>query len=113
MTEIHELLQQLGITANYRGFYPTSLALALAAQDPRRLEAVTKDIYYAVAAQTGDQWKTVERNIRTAVRRAWAVNPDLLQRMAGYPMFGPPTVSEFLAIAASWLRTGAHSSVLP
>ena len=42
-----------------------------------------------------------ERNIRTAVQIAWRTNPELLREMAGYPLDGPPTASEFLEILSN------------
>ena len=43
----------------------------------------------------------VDQNIRTAVQIAWRTNPELLREMAGYPLDGPPTASEFLEILSN------------
>ena len=43
----------------------------------------------------------MDRNIRTAVQIAWRTNPELLREMAGYPLDGPPTASEFLEILSN------------
>ena len=48
-------------------------------------------------------WTAVERNIRTAVSRAWSVNPDLLCQMAGYPLESEPTSSQFIEIISSYI----------
>ena len=50
---------------------------------------------------SGRKWTAVERNIRTAVQIAWRTNPELLREMAGYPLDGPPTASEFLEILSN------------
>ncbi len=50
---------------------------------------------------------TVERNIRTIILRAWRVNRKGLQELAGYPLEGPPPVSDFLQILVSYLRRHA------
>ena len=65
------------------------------------LEAVTKEIYWEVGSRCGRKWTAVERNIRTAVQIAWRTNPELLREMAGYPLDGPPTASEFLEILSN------------
>lgn len=103
MIAIYKLLQRLGVTPKYKGFRKTAIAMSLIAANPRRLEAVTKEVYMVVGDETGTHWKTVERSIRTVVQRVWDVNPQLLQEMAGYPLQGPPTASEFLAILAGQL----------
>ena len=46
------------------------------------------------------QWTTVERSIRTAVERAYKINPILLCKIAGYPLTCIPTASEFIEIIA-------------
>ena len=64
------------------------------------------------------QWTTVERSIRTAVERAYKINPILLCKIAGYPLTCIPTVSythldvykrQFPRRAASTGRTGPTS----
>ena len=85
MTAVQDILRSFGITRCYKGFKHTEYAICLAIQDESRLEAITKEIYMETAAHFECNWTAVERNIRTAVSRAWSVNPDLLCQMAGYP----------------------------
>ena len=54
-----------------------------------------------LGSRCGRKWTAVERNIRTAVQIAWRTNPELLREMAGYPLDGPPTASEFLEILSN------------
>ena len=63
----------------------------------------TKEIYMETAAHFECNWTAVERNIRTAVSRAWSVNPDLLCQMAGYPLESEPTSSQFIEIISSYI----------
>lgn len=74
---------------------------SLAVDQEDSLEAVTKEIYWEVGSRCGRKWTAVERNIRTAVQIAWRTNPELLREMAGYPLDGPPTASEFLEILSN------------
>ena len=46
-----------------------------------------------------------ERNVRTAVSRAWQVNPELLRAVAGYPLDAAPTASEFIEMLASYIQS--------
>lgn len=100
MTDVQDILRSLGIT---RCFKHTEYAVSLAVQDMSRLEAVTKEIYMETAHHFGCRWTAVERNIRTAVSRAWSLNPSLLAWMAGYPLDLEPSASEFIEIISSYI----------
>ena len=101
-TAVQDILRSLGITRCYKGFKHTEYAICLAIQDESRLEAITKEIYMETAAHFECNWTAVERNIRTAVSRAWSVNPGLLCQMAGYPLESEPTSSQFIEIISSY-----------
>ena len=103
MTVIQDTLHLFGITRCYKGFQHTAYAIYLAVQDESRLEAVTKEIYMEPAFHFNCTWTAVERNIRTAVARAWKINRPLLAEIAGYPLACPPTASEFIEILASYI----------
>lgn len=110
---IQETLRLFGITRCYKGFKHVEFAVALAVSEENRLEAVTKEIYMETASHFNCKWTAVERNIRTAVARAWSVNPALLCEMAGYPLTCTPTASEFIEIIASYiLRSSQPQSYL-
>ena len=101
---VQDTLQALGITRSYRGCLRAATAIELVLEDEDRLEAVTKEIYREVAKRCRCNWYAVERNIRTAVQRAWRINRPLLTQMAGYPLEAPPNASEFIAIVADYMR---------
>lgn len=103
MTSIQEILRLLGITRCHKGFKHIEFSVALAVSEEDRLEAVTKEIYMETASYFHCKWTAVERNIRTAVARAWKVNRPLLCELAGYPLTCPPTASEFIEIIASYI----------
>ena len=96
MIVIQDTLRPLGITRCYKGFLHTAYAIQLAVEDESRLEAVTREIYMETAAHFDCKWTAVERNIRTAVSRAWKINRPLLCEMAGYPLACTPAASEFI-----------------
>lgn len=103
LTNIQEVLRPFGITPCYKGYRYIVYAVNLAVTDEFRLEAIIKEIYMETAAHFDCNWATVERNIRTIVNRAWAVNPNLLSNIAGYPLYHQPTISEFLEILVSYI----------
>lgn len=103
MTTIQNILRPFGITKCYKGFHLVCFSIQLAVNDDFRLGAVTKEIYMVTASHFNCNWKAVERNIRTVVIKAWNVNPDLLSQMAGYPLDGTPSASEFIEIVSSYI----------
>lgn len=114
MQGIRDTLRSLHISKNYKGYTQAIFALELALQDENRLLSVTKEIYMVVGEREGASWHTVERNLRTIVKRAWERNPELLEKMAGYQLPVPPKVSEFLDIVSGYLqREVLHHDLRP
>lgn len=105
-TEIYDLLYQLGVTANYTGFFHTAYAVSLCAEQPDRLLLVTKWLYPEVAKQYHTNWKAVERNIRTVSDIIWRENRPLLERLARRTLSKRPRTTQLLAILASSLSSG-------
>lgn len=101
MEHVAESLRRLGILRTYLGHRAVLAAVQLALEDESRLHQVTKGIYMEAARRCGQSWSAVERNIRTAARRAWEANPRYLERLAGYPMNRPPSASELIEILAT------------
>ena len=96
--DIFDLLCQLGISANYTGFFQTACAVELCRAEPERLLLVTKRVYPEVARLCGTSRSAVERNIRTACGIAWENNRRLLERLARKPLPQKPHNAQFLAI---------------
>ena len=103
MTIIYDLLYQLGVTANYTGFFHTAYAISLCAEQPDRLLLVTKWLYPEVARQYGTNWKAVERNIRTVSCIIWRENQSLLEELAHRRLDQRPRNAEMLSILVSSL----------
>ena len=102
-SDIYDLLYRLGMAANYRGFFHTAYAVSLCAEQPDRLLLVTKWLYPEVARQYQTNWKTVERNIRTAGNVIWRENRPLLEQLARRPLQEKPRNTQLLAILAASL----------
>lgn len=78
LSKIYDLSYQLGVTANYTGFFHTAYAVMLCLGQPDRLLLVTKWLYPEVAKQYRTNWKAVERNIRTTNDIIWRETRPLL-----------------------------------
>ena len=102
--EINELLQELGVTANYMGYYHSSYAVSLAVRDREYLLSVTKSLYPEVARHYNTSATAVERNIRTVVSYVWNHSQGTLMEIARCRLSDKPTASQFIAILAAHLK---------
>lgn len=101
--QIDNLLQSLGIGHQYYGHRLTISAMHLMLRDEDSLLCIKHGIFQPLAAQYNCDWRAIERNLRTVIRRAWRRNAPLLTQIAAYPLLDIPTVTEFLDILASHL----------
>ena len=98
---INELLYTLGIGRQYLGHNITAQAVGMVILDENCLLCVKQGIYIPIAAQRHCDWRTIERNMRTVIHRAWTLNARRLEEIAVYPLQREPTVTEFLDILSS------------
>lgn len=106
MVQIYDLLYQLGVTANYMGFFYTSYAVWLCAQEPERLQLVTKWVYPDVAEHYQTNWKAVERNIRSVIAMVWDNNLEQLNELASCRLIRRPRPAQFLSILVNEVSRG-------
>ena len=104
LSPIYNLLYNLGVTANYTGFFHTAYAVYLAAREPERLTLVTKWLYPEVARRYNTTARSVERNIRTVAGIVWSDNRDRLEALTRCPIPTRPSASKFLAMLTSCIR---------
>ena len=103
--DIFDLLNRLGISANYTGFFQTACAVELCRTAPERLLKITKRVYPEVAKLCRTSCSAVERNIRTVCGMAWENNRCFLEQMAHKPLPKKPHNAQFLAILLYSLTT--------
>ena len=101
--QIRELLCSLGIGRNYLGHNILIEAIQRILCDKNRLLHVKDEILRPIAMQHQCDWRTVERNIRTVIHRAWKLNRPLIESMARYPLDQEPTVTEFLDMLTEYV----------
>lgn len=108
--KITNLMLQLGIPSNIKGFAYTRTAILylIKVYDIHQF-AITKDIYPEVAKIHNTTVSRAERGMRYAVDVAWGRgNSSLQEEIFGYstnPNKGRPTNSEFLMRLADYLKS--------
>ena len=99
----YDLLHQLGVSANYKGFFISAYAVTLCMQQ-KCLLLVTKWLCPEVARHYGTNWRAVERNTRTVSAIAWKRNRPLVETLAQrhFKRYLPST--KFLALLIHAVR---------
>ena len=101
MNELYVLLNRIGVTSNYIGYYYAAHAVLLSMHQPRRLVQVTKWIYPAVAKHYETTAYAVERNIRTVVNMVWQNHREVFESVFEMRLKNKPGNAQFLAIITS------------
>ena len=102
---IEEVVRRLGVPGTCQGMRALIWGVDLVLGEPELLYAVTKELYPAVGEKCRTGWKSVERNLRTAVSICWERgNRPLLDEMAGFPLQVRPTVGEFIDYIAHYIK---------
>ena len=112
LTDLHEeitdLLDRLDVTPNYNGYNCIREALKIAVQTQGRMPSVSKEIQPAVAKKLSVTSASVERSIRTAIKRSWEKITDS-SKMKFFGSYAlkeewSPTNGEYIAIIAEKLK---------
>lgn len=108
--DVVRVVRRLGFLFSYRGTSCLVDAVLLCVHDPEALTAVTKRVYPAIAKETGAKWRTVERNLRTAVEAFWERgNREFLNELAGYDLRVRPSVGEIINYITGYIREQERS----
>ncbi|HAP21101.1 sporulation initiation factor Spo0A C-terminal domain-containing protein [Frisingicoccus caecimuris] len=104
MSRIDDVLKALGIRRTYKGYYYVADAVRLVMEDASLLLYISKSLYPEIARIHNTTINCVERDIRTVVKRCWGSEyADILESMAGIPLYEKPTSGEFIDILSSYL----------
>lgn len=111
---ITEIIHQIGVPAHIKGYHYLRFAIMTAVENPEIINAVTKQLYPAVAKKFETTSSRVERAIRHAIEVAWdRGDVEVLNSYFGYTIHtsrGKPTNSEFIAMISDKLRIGMKSA---
>lgn len=106
--ECRKLMTELGLPPHIKGYRYAITAIRLMVEDGNILDAITKELYPAVAEVYSTTPCRVERGIRHGVELVWDRGDlDVLNRYFGNTVSihkGKPTNSEFLATCAGIIR---------
>ncbi len=102
MKKVESILRTLGIGRHYKGYDLACHAIRLAIDEPSRLCNMKKHLFTPMAALFHCDERTIERNLRTLIRRAWDNNPEAMRQVAGYRLLWCPPVSEFLSFMVDY-----------
>lgn len=110
---ILDTLNKIGISAAVRGYRYMRIILHKSVRDPKCLNRITK-LYEEIGKQNEVSSLSVERAIRTAIKRAWDIgNHEYINDIFGYSVNsnkGNPTNTEFLSVVTDRITMLANSS---
>ena len=116
--QITEMIHDIGVPANIKGYRYLREAIKLAAEDMDRINNMTECIYKPIALADNSTPKRVRTAIMRAIEIAWDRGDlNTLQNFFGYTVSnikGKPTNSEFIALLADklslWIK--AHTDIM-
>ena len=107
---VTEMLHQIGVPAHIKGYHYIRDSIIMCVRRQQMINAVTKELYPAVAERYDTTPSRVERAIRHAIEVAWDRGDiDVLNSYFGYTIHngrGKPTNSEFVAMLSDRIRLG-------
>ncbi len=104
MLEIELILHAAGITSNYKGYWLLNSAVKMVVADPDIMNNMVDGLYTAVGEKSGISPVSVERNIHTAITRAWQVAPRRVNKALGRSAVWRPTASEFIDLVVKQIN---------
>ncbi len=106
--EVTEIIRNVGIPANIKGYQYIRDAILMSVGDISNLQYITKLLYPAIAKKYHTNSSSVERAIRHAIEVAWTRgNFQYIEECFGYTVHvgkGKPTNSEFIALFTDKFR---------
>jgi two-component system response regulator (stage 0 sporulation protein A) len=107
-SDVTDIIRDIGIPANIKGYQYIREGIIMAIQDVNMLNYITKLLYPTIAKKYKTTSSSVERAIRHAIEVAWnRGHIDTINELFGYTVNagkGKPTNSEFIALIADKLR---------
>ena len=108
MATTQEILNNLNITSNYKGYGMIETAVDIVLEDETALDSVVEKVYNKVAEINNISKVSVERNIRTAITHSWNVAPHRCSKVLDYKCEKPPHASLFIKLIVEKLKKENH-----
>lgn len=107
-TEVTNIMHEIGVPAHIKGYAYVRCAIMMVIENADLINAVTKQLYPAVAKKYRTTNSRVERAIRHGIEVAFdRGDPEVLASYFGYTVHsekGKPTNSEFIAMISDRIR---------
>ena len=107
-TEVTNVMHEIGVPAHIKGYTYVRCAIMMVIENAELINAVTKQLYPAVAKKYHTTNSRVERAIRHGIEVAFdRGDPEVLSSYFGYTIHsekGKPTNSEFIAMISDRIR---------
>ncbi len=92
----------LGIRRKYTGFYLLVEIMQLLINEEKRIVSFSKQVYPQIASKYGKTDCTIERNIRSLIRKCW--NFEMMEKLnTYYPAEEMPTCREFVYLVKTYI----------
>lgn len=105
---ISEVLKQIGMPMNIKGYFYMRESILLAIQDSDKYSYITKELYPEIAKRFKTTASRVERAIRHSIEVAWERGDiDVIYEIFGYSVNaqrGKPTNSEAISALAEYIK---------
>lgn len=106
--KVCEILKEVGMPANIKGYHYLKSAIILAYNDPTILDYITPKLYPEVAKEFHTTWRNAERCMRQAIERVFERgNMEKIFKIFKYTVShkkGKLTNSEFIAGVVEYIR---------
>jgi two-component system response regulator (stage 0 sporulation protein A) len=105
--KVSKLLYDLMLPPSYKGYRYMKDAILMLCDDDYVCTSFTKNIYPVIAEKYGSTSQNIEKNIRSAVNKIYAVNSreDLEKTLAKSPIiYDKPSNVKFITFCAEKLR---------
>lgn len=98
-----QLVRSLGIREKYKGYFYLISAVVISVETGMRKADLYKEVYEKVASLNDVSAESVEKCIRTCIKRVWKLDPYVFSELAGREV-EKPTNEEVIAIISSRIR---------
>lgn len=102
--DTRKVLKQCKFSRRYQGYRELQECLRIVLDDEERLLRIT-EVYLEAGQKFDISWNGVEKNIRTALTRAWERGgKEEMEHLFGGEFFEIPTVGETIEMFAEYIK---------
>lgn len=106
---VAEMLDELRIPSNVKGYKYIQLILTEMVKAPNHMCALSKELYVLVSEKYGDTPPSIERALRTAIKRAWKDSRFNNSKLFEVYTEKPPPNGQFLSAASNHISLNIYA----